>query len=322
MVEASEWQGRVGEAWAEEWRRTDRALAPIGDALAARAAESLAGIARPAILDVGCGAGATSLALADRIEGAAVTGIDLSEPLVAVARERAAGRAGLRFEVADAASWSGADGFDAIVSRHGVMFFPDPVAAFAHLRALGTPDARLVFSCFRARSENEWVSVLLPILERFAPEALAGPPPPIGPFSLADPARIEALLTGAGFDRLEVEPLDCDFVTGMGADPVAETIAYFRRIGPFAAMLRELDGDSETAAIEMLRAVAVDHLSDGVVRFGAAAWIVTARAETGRARPTPDRRGLPCRARSGRSGWSACSWISRPRSSTACSPCS
>ena len=152
MTEAYEWRGRIGDVWAEEWRRTDRTLAPVNDALVAAAAAEAERFDRPRILDVGCGAGATSLALAAALAEAEIIGIDLSEALIAVARERAGdGADELRFEVADAAHWTPARaGFDLIVSRHGVMFFDDPVAAFAHLRTLAGADARLVFSCFRA----------------------------------------------------------------------------------------------------------------------------------------------------------------------------
>lgn len=275
MADTFEWQGRVGEVWAQEWRRTDRTLAPLNDALVAEAAPGLA--ADCAILDLGCGAGTTSFALADAVPGAAITGVDLSDALVAVARERAAGRPGLSFEVGDASLWAPAGGglFDAIVSRHGVMFFEEPVAAFAHLRAIMGRRARLVFSCFRTRAENEWAEALRPIVETFAPRMLAGPPPPTGPFAFADPARIIEILTAAGFAPPRIDPFDFDYVAGDGGDPVAEAIALFRRIGPFAAMLREIDAASAAAAMDALAGVAAAHLARGRIAFRAAAWIVS-----------------------------------------------
>jgi len=270
-----DWQGRVGEVWAQEWRRTDRTLAPVNDALLARAAPGLPSGAR--ILDLGCGAGTTSFALADACPGAAITGVDLSEALIAVARERGADRPSLAFEVGDASRWAPADGapFDAIVSRHGVMFFDDAVAAFAHLRTLLGPDARLTFSCFRTRAENEWAEALRPIVETFAPRMLAGPPPPTGPFAFADPARVTDILTAAGLAPPRFEPLDFDYVAGDGGDPVAEAVALFRRIGPFAAMLREIDEASAAAAMDALAGVAAAQLAGGRIAFRAAAWIVS-----------------------------------------------
>jgi SAM-dependent methyltransferase len=281
MTEAYEWRGRIGDVWAEEWRRTDRTLAPVNDALVAAAAAEAGGLDRPRILDVGCGAGATSLALAAALADAEITGIDLSETLIATARERAGvGAENPRFEVADAARWVPARaGFDLIVSRHGVMFFADPVAAFAHLRTLAGADARLVFSCFRDRADNQWVTALRPIFERFAPEALAAPDPPAGPFAFGDPARIAAILTGAGFAPPEVRALDFEFIAGAGEDPLADAVAYFRRIGPFASLLRALDAETGRAALAELAEIAAAHRAGGRIRFRAAAWLVTAKAE-------------------------------------------
>jgi SAM-dependent methyltransferase len=270
MTDAFEWQGRVGEAWAEEWRRTDRTLAPVQEALLESLLPRLG--PAPAVLDIGCGAGSLCLALAAARPDAQVTGIDLSEALIAVARERAAGRAA--FEVADAAAWTPAGGgrFDALLSRHGVMFFDDPVAAFAHLRTLAAPGAPLVFSCFRARDENPWAAELLPIVQRFNPDAAAAPLPDKGPFAFADPGRIAAILAAAGFGAAEIAPLDFAFVAGEGVD---DALAYFGRIGPFAALLRELDEARRAEARAMLADVAARHVEAGEVRFRAAAWIVS-----------------------------------------------
>jgi SAM-dependent methyltransferase len=276
MTVAYDWRGDIGDVWAEEWRRTDRSLAPVNLALVAEI-KAKAGPS-PHILDIGCGAGATSLALADAIPEARITGLDLSEALVAVARERASDRARLRFEAGDAATWSPAEaGFDLIVSRHGIMFFDDPVGAFANLRALARPGAHLVFSCFRDRGDNEWVRAMRPLFERFAPETLAAPEPPAGPFAFADPARIESVLREAGFAPPSVAPLDFDFTVGAGEDPVADAIGYFRRVGPVAAMLRTLDKPIRDEAVDQLASIAANHISSGRVTFGAAAWIVTSK---------------------------------------------
>jgi len=276
MTLAYDWKGDIGEVWAEEWRRTDRTLAPVNEALVAGAARLTAGIDRPRILDLGCGAGATSLALADALGGAEIIGIDLSEALIAAACGRAGNRARLRFEVGDAACWSPAEtGFDLIVSRHGVMFFVDPVAAFAHVRTLAHPGGRLLFSCFQGRRDNEWVRALRPVFEHFAPESLAAPEPPTGPFAFADPVRIDSILRAAGFKAPEIAPLDFEFIAGAGEDPVADAVGYFRRVGPFAAMLKSLDATVGAAATDMLADIAAAHRSEDRIVFGGAAWIVT-----------------------------------------------
>jgi SAM-dependent methyltransferase len=275
MLAATEWQGKTGEAWADEWRRTDRTLAPLNEALVARALP----VAGRRILDVGCGAGATSFALADALPGAEVTGLDLSEALVAAAQGRTGDRPNVRFVQGDASSWTSDDGpFDLIVSRHGVMFFDDAVAAFAHLHSLA-PRGRLLFSCFRAQAENEWIMAMQPVIARHAPEALAAPPAAAGPFAFAEPARVETILRESGFAPPLLEPFDFDFIAGAGQDPVADALAYFRRIGPMARLLAALESEAAKAAfLADLAGVAAKHLrADGVV-FRAAAWLVSSRA--------------------------------------------
>lgn len=273
MTDTFEWRGRVGEAWAEEWQRTDRSLAPVQQVLLDTLLPLLP--ADAAILDIGCGAGGTSLALAEARPDARITGLDLSEALIEVARERARGKAA--FEIGDASRWRPAAGtFDALVSRHGVMFFESPVVAFAHLCGLAAPGAPFVFSCFRAREENEWATSLAPILRRFAPEQALPPPAPApGPFAFADPELIRAILEGAGFVEPRIVPLDCDYLAGEGADPVGDSVAYFRRIGPFAALLRELDPSSRDEALAMVAQIAEAHLDGDRVVFRAAVWIVS-----------------------------------------------
>ena len=265
-----------GDVWAQEWRRTDRTLAPVNQALVAAALAAAGAKGARTILDVGCGAGTTSFALADALPEARITGVDLSPALVAVAWERAEGRGGLRFEVGDAARWTPHEaGFDLIVSRHGVMFFDDPFAAFAHFRALARPGAPLAFSCFRARDENEWIRAMRPIFARFAPETLSEPDPPVGPFAFADPARVESILRAAGFAAPRLAPLDFDYVAGGGEDPVADALGFFRRIGPLASMLRTLEESAGQEATEMLAEIVAAQHAGGRVAFRAAAWIVT-----------------------------------------------
>jgi len=273
MSVSHDWRGETGDAWAEEWPRTDRTLAPVNDALVAEAVAHAAAGAR--ILDLGCGGGATSLALADALPEARITGVDLSSALVAVARARAGEGGRLSFEVGDAASWSPAEAaFDLIVSRHGVMFFDDPVAAFTHIKGLARPGASLIFSCFRDRRDNEWVRAMRPVFERFAPETLAAPEPPTGPFAFGDPRRIYEILCEAGFAAPEMAPLDFDFVVGAGEEPIAGAMAYFTRVGPIAVMLRGIAEADRAAATAMIASIAAEHERDGRIAFAAAAWIV------------------------------------------------
>src|SRR3954462_9999127 len=107
-----------------------------------------------------------------------------------------------------------------------------------------------------AAPENEGAAGLRPILGRFSPATPAAPEPSVGPFAFGDPARIESILAQAGFAAPRISALDFDFVVGAGADPLADALSYFRRIGPFAALLRELDQDSAEIAVEELAGIA------------------------------------------------------------------
>src|SRR3954463_12574004 len=153
MTLAYDWAGRVGDTWADEWRRTDLSFANLSPHLNAAILD--AAPETGTAVDIGCGAGGTAIALAAARPALTVLGIDLSRNLVETARERGAAYPNLRFEVGDASELGGITA-DLLFSRHGVMFFDDPIAAFARLRQAVTADAHLVFSCFRDVTFNPW----------------------------------------------------------------------------------------------------------------------------------------------------------------------
>ncbi len=270
----SDWQTRVGDVWAAEWRRTDRSfthLSPRLDA-AIRAAAPMGG---GRVLDVGCGAGGTSLAIATARPDLAVTGVDLSPALVAIAAARVPQA---RFLVADAAQDRIDGGFDLIVSRHGVMFFADPVAAFRRLHDLAAPGASLVFSCFRDRRHNPWAGDLVADVTGTPPPAAAGYAP--GPFGFADAEMVEDILTRAGWARPRAEAVDFAYVAGAGDDPVADALSYFGRIGPLAATLAAAGADDRARLHDRLAAALAHHRDGSCVQFPASAWLW--RAEAGK----------------------------------------
>ena len=271
MTSGSDWTSKVGGTWAREWERTDRSFGLLTDCLIDEARKSDFSHA----LDIGCGAGETSLRLAASGEGR-VTGIDISEDLLSVARTRAEGVANLEFVEADAAHWQPASGaIDLLVSRHGVMFFPDPVSAFASLRTNAAENARIVFSCFRSKAENGWLQILNGVFGSDEPEAESTEP---GPFAFGNRDHVQSILAAAGWNGIEFDAIDYSMVAGGGDDPVGDAVSYFLRIGPAARKIAELEGNDKERAIERLREVLSEHCSDGQVALPSAAWVVTARA--------------------------------------------
>lgn len=270
MTGAAEWIGRVGHAWAQQWPQTDRAFAPLTRRLVAVLAEIAPEQGRA--LDIGCGAGETAIALAKLRPNLSVTGADISDELIAAARERT-NAPNLDFITGDAiAAAADRAPIDLFLSRHGVMFFDDPLTAFTALRAAAAPGARLVFTCFRDWSLNSFASDFGPILEE-------GPPPPNqpGPFAFADEARVRNILIEAGWTNIQAEPIDYPFRAGHGPDPVADAVAFLSHIGPAARALREASEADQPALLSALSEVCRARRTGDAVDFPAAAWLWTAK---------------------------------------------
>lgn len=274
----SDWEGSVGDVWAAEWVRTDRSFASLAPHLNAAAIAAVAGQPAPWILDIGCGAGATSMALAAALPDADVLGVDISPGLVATARARSGDLPNLRFELGPVEAIAGDHApIDLFVSRHGVMFFPDPVPAFTAIRAAAAPAGRLVFSCFRSIALNPWAEEIV--------AAVLGAPPPQpsgympGPFAFADPDVVRALLTEAGWRDVEATPIDYIYHAGAGADPVGDALDLFGRIGPAATPLRAAPPEERPAMAARLAAVLERYHQGDVVDFPAAAWLCSAQSQ-------------------------------------------
>lgn len=266
------WNDVHGRTWAEMADMLDQELGDLGLA----AMEALAPQEGERIVDVGCGCGQTSLQLAARVgETGSVTGVDISAPMLAEARKRAAaaGVTQAAFVEADAQTYAFEPAaLDAIYSRFGVMFFADSTAAFANLRTALKPGGRLAFVCWRPLLENAWMLVPMGAALKHLPPPVPPQPGAPGPFAFADPQRLRGILSQAGFTDVGVEPLDLP----LGGFAVEESLRMALRIGPLATMLRE---NPETAprAIEDIRAVLSERAVDGRVWLGGAVWIVTAR---------------------------------------------
>lgn len=271
----TDWRTSGGDSWALRWRETDRALAGLSPHLLSAALERVP--AEPfRAFDVGCGAGSTSLALAAARPDCAIVACDVSPALAAVARQRSESVANVEVQLGDAAETAARTGpFDLIVSRHGVMFFPDPVEAFAALRSAARPAASLVFSCFRDWSANPWASELA-----CAAAGRALPPPGREPsgFAFADPDYVEGILRSAGWSQGACRPVDFSYVAGEGAGAVEEALSLLSEIGPASRAMSELPEQDRPAALERMRGVIEDHRKDGRIEFPAAVWIWSARS--------------------------------------------
>jgi SAM-dependent methyltransferase len=268
--QAALWNGSAGEGWVQTQALLDLMYQPFADVLA----ESC-GTARR-VLDVGCGAGATSLALAAKMGvGGECTGIDISQPLIAVARARAAQQESTaRFVCADAQNHAFALGhFDLLVSRFGVSFFADPVAAFANLRHAARSGAALRFLTWRGQEENDFMTVAeraaAPLLPQLPPFR-AGQP---GPFGLADETRIADILRQSGWEKVAVSAVDrtCAF-------PASALTHYLAWMGPVGRLLQKTDGDMRARILDVVQPAFDRFVRDGEVRFAGACWMIEARA--------------------------------------------
>jgi SAM-dependent methyltransferase len=274
MTSKQDWQGKSGESWAAEWKRTDRSFGSLTERLLARTRE----FPFRRALDIGCGAGELSLALARGNPHTRIVGVDVSPGLVEVARERAGHLSNVEFVLADAAHWRSEDAFapQLMISRHGVMFFADPPAAFANLASFAAEGAALLFSCFRDRAENPFFTEIGGLLP--APAVPADPYAP-GPFAFAERDHVVAILGDAGWRDIAFEAFDFAMIAGAGEDPIDDAMGYFTRIGPAAAAMRDMDEGARGETLAAIRRVVEQHHHDGIVALRAACWIVTARLD-------------------------------------------
>jgi SAM-dependent methyltransferase len=270
----AEWNGVLGHNWATMRNDIDPVVAMFGDAALKVAAP------RPGerVLDIGCGCGDTTFAIA-RIVGdrGSALGVDVSEPMLAVAREHAreAGLPHLEFRHADAAEAELPPGNDLLFSRFGVMFFSQPAAAFRHMRKSLRPGARCVFVCWRAPRNNAWAMAPLSA----ARAAMGVSPPPAdpdapGPFAFADDARVRRILADAGFEDIVFTRHDAPVAYGATPRAAAERAL---RVGPASRFARDM-GDANLPRILEAVAQALAGLAgpDGQVKLVGSAWIVTA----------------------------------------------
>jgi len=267
------WNGAIGETWVRSQERLDASLAPITQSLLPWASP----LPGERVLDIGCGCGTTTLALARAVApNGSVMGVDISRPMLAVARSSAeAAGVAAEFVEADAAITAYEPEFNLVFSRFGVMFFDDPTAAFANIRQAVAPGGRLAFVCWRTMLENQWVSTpLASAMDLLPPEAPSNPHDP-GPFAFADNVRIEQILSTAGFRDIRVEPLDSVTITG---PTIEEAAAQSLQIGPLARRAAKLEESVRDVIRERVAAAIAPFAGPDGVALPAACWLVGAKA--------------------------------------------
>lgn len=267
------WNEMAGPRWVASQEQLDRML----EGITARLLEAADPRTGEQVIDVGCGCGATTLLAAQRVgETGSVVGLDLSRPMLDHARTRRPPELGqVDFVLADAAKHTFEKGsVDLLISRFGVMFFPDPVAAFSNLRGSLRDGGRAAFVCWREPGLNPWISLAMQAL----PEVEAPPLPPAdkpGPFSLQDRETVERILGAAGFTDVELEALDVPVQLGADLDQVEY---MYTQIGPLALLLRDASDEDRASIMARVRTHLAEQIGEGGLSLPSASWIVHARA--------------------------------------------
>jgi SAM-dependent methyltransferase len=268
------WDGPAGQHWVAEAERYDRMTRSFCEQIIEAAAPGPG----ERVLDVGCGNGAVALAVSALVApGGSVMGLDVSGPMLAHARRRAeqAGIASVSFLQGDAQVYPlPPASFDAVVSRFGVMFFDDPVAAFANIGRALRPGGRIAFTCWRDLLVNDWLMVPAGAALQHVPMPDLGQPGAPGPFSLADPERVRQVLQDAAFAQIALEEVARPMPLGSSADDV---LAFMRGTEMAQVLMSGVDPGTAERAWAAVKAALQAHAEPGGITLAGTAWLVTAR---------------------------------------------
>ncbi|MFJ2584099.1 class I SAM-dependent methyltransferase [Streptomyces sp. NPDC087538] len=265
------WNGYEGSYWAANQDRWDGVNGGFDEPLLAAAA--LTG--RDRVLDIGCGAGRTTRLAARRASGGQALGLDLSAPMLARAREsaRREGIGNVAFEQADVQVHPfGPALFDVAISRFGVMFFADPVAAFANIGRALRPGGRIAFVCTARADRNEWLQAIRALGDLLPVGGLGTPGP--GMFSLADPEAVHDVLSRAGYEAIVTTPVEAYGTWGLDA---ADAAAFLLGSGPGRHLMGRAGEDDRDRARQRLVDLLRPHEREGAIQLRSAARLVTAR---------------------------------------------
>ncbi len=271
------WNGEVGERWAERDDFMARLLEPAASALLQKVLPAR-GIDA---IDIGCGGGSQTIALAEKIGvGGSVLGVDISKPLLECARGRTIltkfNRAHVEFLKADASTYGFTpESVDLLFSRFGVMFFDDPVAAFANLRQALQPDGKLGFCCWREKRLNDWINLPYQAIRPYLPEQPEEDPFAPGPFAFARDEYVSEVVAQAGFSDVEIIPCDVPMSFGPSKD-IQAAAKEVTQTGPIARLMLDLSDDVRPSAFDRVVEALEPNYKDGTVTLCGAFWLVTA----------------------------------------------
>ena len=273
-AQADYWTNEGGPSWVRNERRYERMLQPFDDALI----EALHPRSSDRILEIGCGFGTTAIALA--ASGAVVHGVDIAPPMIDRARERVQASAErITFAVADAQEGDLGGPYDTVASRFGVMFFADPVRAFANIAASVRPDGELAFVCWRSLDRNPWLGLPIEVLRGFTGAPAATSPPAPGapnPLAFADPVHTEGILRSSGWTDITFEPVEP--LLSIGGDDGIDGAVELALNGSSVKALLEGDGGTlRSQVVDALTERFAEFTSGDAVLMDSSAWLVTAR---------------------------------------------
>jgi SAM-dependent methyltransferase len=271
--QAAAWDGHEGDIWTDQADRYERASRRIWQ----RFVECRFVGPADRVLDVGCGTGGSTRNVARLATDGTVTGIDLSKRMLELARRRSEeeGLDNVTFVRGDAQVFPFEPGaYDVAMSSFGTMFFNDPVAAFMNIAAGMRQRGTLALLAWRTLSENDWMMSLRRALA-FGRELPVPPPGAPTPFALADPERVRSILQPAGFDDVELTPID--ELVDLGTD-AADALAFAKTMGIVEGLINGLGPDERVEAMANLDALFREHETPDGVLLNSAAWLITARA--------------------------------------------
>jgi SAM-dependent methyltransferase len=270
--QAATWDGDEGDHWVAHQQRYEAMTGAFTERLLRTAEIRTA----ERVLDIGCGNGQTTRLAARQASRGLALGVDLSTAMLARARQDAAhdGLSNVQFERGDAQVHPfPPEAFDVALSRFGIMFFDDPVAAFTNIARALRPGGRLAFLCWQETLRNEYIAVPLGAALAHVPVPDVGGPDMPGPFSLADPGRIEEVLTEARLEHVATVPLEAQMRLGEDADDAVE---FLGGTGLARALLESVEPAVAQRALHAVRDALRPYERPDGVHMGGAAWLVTA----------------------------------------------